>query len=149
MTTEPANPRISGRARFLLLVMTFVVPVMAAALDPGAAAATSFTTLFAFPGGSNGADPFAAVTQGPDGALYGTTQLGGGGLCNGTCGTIFQLTPPHPADHAMALDLAQQLRWQQLRGRRRFPGGRTGTRPGRLALCGTNGSRPLFLRLLR
>jgi uncharacterized repeat protein (TIGR03803 family) len=95
MTTEPANPRISGRARFLLLVMTFVVPVMAAALDPGAAAATSFTTLFAFPGGSNGADPFAAVTQGPDGALYGTTQLGGGGLCAGTCGTIFKLTPPH------------------------------------------------------
>jgi uncharacterized repeat protein (TIGR03803 family) len=40
--------------------------------------------------------------EGSDGALYGTTQYGGTGLCNG--GTIFKLSPPsfstaviHPA----------------------------------------------------
>ena len=47
------------------------------------------TVLYAFAGGSDGANPEAGVTQGSDGNLYGATYLGGvDGL-----GTIFRLTP--------------------------------------------------------
>ncbi len=51
---------------------------------------SAFTTLYSFAGGSDGASPFARVTIGPNGVLYGTTRYGG--TSNG--GTVFQLTPP-------------------------------------------------------
>ena len=52
------------------------------------------TVVYAFKGGSDGANPFAGMTFGPDGALYGTTYAGGGSTnCIGTaCGTVFRLT---------------------------------------------------------
>jgi uncharacterized repeat protein (TIGR03803 family) len=66
----------------------------------------TFTPLYAFKGddvngGENdGAYPVAAVTIGPDGSLYGTTEAGGGGSCyyfhNG-CGAVFKLSPPPAA----------------------------------------------------
>ena len=47
-------------------------------------------TLHAFTGGSDGDSPFANVTLGPDGSVYGTTIFGGGGGCGGQgCGTVF------------------------------------------------------------
>ncbi|HEY1963264.1 MAG TPA: choice-of-anchor tandem repeat GloVer-containing protein [Rhizomicrobium sp.] len=59
------------------------------------AADGTMTKLYKFRGGSDGAQPWAGVTFGPDGALYGTT-IGGGGTndnCYGfTCGTVFRLT---------------------------------------------------------
>src|SRR5579863_7120062 len=51
---------------------------------------SAFTTLYSFAGGSDGASPFARVTVGENGVLYGTTRYGG--TSNG--GTVFQLTPP-------------------------------------------------------
>ena len=59
-----------------------------------------FTPLYQFEGGEDGMSPYAAVTIGPDGALYGTTVYGGG-YCppspgNG-CGTVFRLAPPATA----------------------------------------------------
>ena len=55
-----------------------------------------FTTLYAFQGGEDGAAPQAALTIGPDGALYGTTLYGGGLGCSSGygCGTVFKVTPP-------------------------------------------------------
>jgi uncharacterized repeat protein (TIGR03803 family) len=54
-----------------------------------------FTTLHEFVGGSDGSAPVAGVTVGPDGAVYGTTEAGGGGCTsNYGCGTVFKLTPP-------------------------------------------------------
>jgi uncharacterized repeat protein (TIGR03803 family) len=50
--------------------------------------AQTFTTLVNFDG-SNGVHPYAPVSQGPDGAFYGTTR--GGGKIND--GTIFKITP--------------------------------------------------------
>src|ERR1019366_4362439 len=38
---------------------------------------TSFTTLYAFTGGSDGATPFAGLIEGSDGRLYGTASGGG------------------------------------------------------------------------
>ncbi len=54
----------------------------------------SLTPLYSFQGGSDGAQPFAAITIGPDGALYGTTENGGNFGCNGYgCGTLYSLHP--------------------------------------------------------
>lgn len=53
-----------------------------------------FTPLYSFTNGSDGAYPYAALVQGPDGNFYGATESGGQ---NGS-GTVFQLiiTPPSP-----------------------------------------------------
>ncbi len=55
----------------------------------------TFNTLYTFTGGSDGNGPFANVTIGPDGSVYGTTLFGGGTGCDGEgCGTVFKLAPP-------------------------------------------------------
>ena len=55
-----------------------------------------FAPIYSFRGGNDGALPYAGVTIGPDGALYGTTSSGGLGApgCPGGCGTVYKLTPP-------------------------------------------------------
>ena len=58
------------------------------------------TPLYQFGGAPDGSSPFARVTIGPDGAIYGTTQIGGTGSCTtygAGCGTIFVLRPPATA----------------------------------------------------
>lgn len=49
----------------------------------------TFTTLYSFPGGTNGAIPEAGMVQGSDGNFYGTTSIGG----TNTYGTVFSITP--------------------------------------------------------
>ncbi len=50
--------------------------------------------LYQFHGGQDGFQPTAAVTIGPDGAVYGTTLNGGGNGCGGSgCGVVFRLAP--------------------------------------------------------
>ena len=49
----------------------------------------TFTPLYEFTGGSDGSLPYAGISIGPNGALYGTTYQGGLGD-----GTVFKLTPP-------------------------------------------------------
>jgi uncharacterized repeat protein (TIGR03803 family) len=52
--------------------------------------------LYEFLGNTDGSGPLARVVFGPDGALYGTTQAGGGDGCvaGSGCGTVYRLTPP-------------------------------------------------------
>jgi len=53
--------------------------------------------LYAFTGGSDGANPKSNLIADTSGNLYGTTYYGGGGAaCNGEqgCGTVFELSPP-------------------------------------------------------
>jgi len=51
------------------------------------------SVLYAFQGGSDGANPYAALIT-INGTLYGTTAGGGGTGCNGNgCGTVFAITP--------------------------------------------------------
>jgi len=74
-------------------------------------------TLYTFQGGSDGSAPIARVLFGPDGALYGTTSLGG---FQGN-GTVFQLRPPGyslqvsklPVDGNRALSLPGRQRRKQ------------------------------------
>jgi len=54
------------------------------------------TTLYSFLAGSDGAYPFAGLTPGSNGTLYGTTTAGG----NTGNGTVFELTPPAAAGGA-------------------------------------------------
>ena len=54
-----------------------------------------YTVLYKFRGASDGKNPAAKVTVGPDGAIYGTTLFGGGTGCNHDgCGIVFKLNPP-------------------------------------------------------
>ena len=52
------------------------------------------TPLHSFVGGNDGAIPYAGVTIGPDGSLYGVTTTGGLGCSGGGCGTIYRISPP-------------------------------------------------------
>jgi len=57
---------------------------------------SGFALLHSFTGGADdGERPIAGLVQGPDGTLYGTTQIGGVGPCavGGGCGTVFQIAP--------------------------------------------------------
>ncbi len=50
--------------------------------------------IYDFHGGRNGADVLSTPIVDKDGALYGTTETGGGSGCNGPgCGTVFELRP--------------------------------------------------------
>jgi uncharacterized repeat protein (TIGR03803 family) len=53
------------------------------------------TVLYAFKGGSDGAQPLAGLIADSSGNLYGTTEDGGGGNagCSHGCGTVFKVTP--------------------------------------------------------
>jgi uncharacterized repeat protein (TIGR03803 family) len=57
-----------------------------------APASSSYQVLYSFAGGSDGADPAAALIN-VNGTFYGTTEKGGGTGCGGDgCGTVFSLT---------------------------------------------------------
>jgi len=54
----------------------------------------ALTQLYSFSDGTDGAYPWAPPIQGPDGSLYGVTQIGGDrGSIRCGCGTVFKLTP--------------------------------------------------------
>ena len=59
-------------------------------------AAWTYSLLYSFAGGTDGADPAAGVVFNKSGALFGTTN--GGGVSN--AGTVFELTPPAVAGGA-------------------------------------------------
>ncbi len=56
---------------------------------PRAAVTPDFSSLYSFPGGSGGSNPFSSLMQGRDGTFYGTTAFGG----SAGKGTIFKRTP--------------------------------------------------------
>jgi len=55
----------------------------------------TLTTVYSFTGGSDGANPNAALVQGTDGKFYGTTSTGGA-FGNGTVFRLSLVSPPAP-----------------------------------------------------
>jgi uncharacterized repeat protein (TIGR03803 family) len=83
--------KISGRFGAVARTTVLMGMMLAAAI---AAPAQTFTSLFSFDN-TDGANPYAAMVQGTDGNLYGTTYYGGTGRW-GTAvgwGTIFRISP--------------------------------------------------------
>ena len=75
-------------------VMILVALALLAA-QGGFAQASGYATLYSFKGGSDGASP-EGVILGSNGALYGTTLIGGANECDYDgylCGTVFELAP--------------------------------------------------------
>jgi len=56
------------------------------------------TMLHVFAGGKDGSSPYATLIADANGALYGTTNSGGGASTCGSfgCGTVYRLSPPSP-----------------------------------------------------
>lgn len=81
--------------------------------------------LYSFEGGSDGANPYAGVTIGPSGVLYGTTSAGGDPSCgfsNG-CGTIYSVRPPASAPKSVEQPWQETVLY-------RFQGSTDGLGPG-------------------
>jgi uncharacterized repeat protein (TIGR03803 family) len=79
-----------------------------------------FSPLYSFTGTdhNDGVSPYAPVTVGPDGALYGTTNEGGSGY-----GTVFRLTPPASLCKGFSCPWTETVL-------HRFAGGSDGAYPG-------------------
>ncbi len=72
-------------------------------LAPPASGQTNWSerVLYRFKGGTDGRAPGAGLVADATGALYGTTENGGGGCPVGYgCGAVFRLTPPAAGGHA-------------------------------------------------
>jgi uncharacterized repeat protein (TIGR03803 family) len=61
-------------------------------LTPGSGSSWTENILHSFSGSPDGAHPTAGLTFDSLGNLYGATQQGGSGPCQGGCGTVFQLS---------------------------------------------------------
>jgi hypothetical protein len=71
------------------------IAIIAFSCAGGAYAAASFTTLYTFAGGYDGAIPSSGLTPDGQGGYFGTTLRGGNEECNQAgCGTVYHLTPP-------------------------------------------------------
>ena len=78
----------------------------------------TLSPLYSFPGvpESNGISPYAPLVFGPDGAIYGTTDNGGGTSCFEGCGTVFRLTPPSSPCHTVVCPWTETVLYQFLGG---------------------------------
>jgi uncharacterized repeat protein (TIGR03803 family) len=78
--------------------------------------------LYSFPpeqSGNDGAAPYAGITIGPDGNLYGTTTAGGG---SARYGTVFKLSPPASVCRSTLCPWTETILY-------RFSGGSDGSQP--------------------
>src|SRR5271169_4988058 len=77
-----------------IAVCKFAAILLFCATITRVAPAQTFTSLVNFEE-TNGASPLGALLQGPDGAFYGTTEIGGNFDACGSngCGTVFKVTP--------------------------------------------------------
>lgn len=71
------------------------------------AQSATFTTLYSFRGGNDGANPFGGVVFGSQGVMYGTTVSGG----SFGVGTAYKLSPPNNAGHNWTESVIHTFDW--------------------------------------
>ena len=123
--TEKLKLQPSLRAAITALAIAMALIVGATQ----AAQAQTFTVLYNFTGGADGAYPEAGLSIDKGGNLYGTTSLGGhtGGNCGSSgCGVVFKLSPKGSGWIFAPLYA--------------FQGGTDGTQPEARVIFGPNGS---------
>jgi uncharacterized repeat protein (TIGR03803 family) len=83
--------------RFRVCHKLLAGPLLASALVAAPALAGTYTTLYQFTGGSDGATPLGALTYDHTGDLYGVTEQGDNlcpdGIDGIGCGTVYKLSP--------------------------------------------------------
>ncbi len=84
-----ASPRLSvvSPIGLMFLAACFVVAT------PARLCAQTYSVLYSFTGGADGANPQGGVILDTAGNLYGTTGLGGNTGCYITCGVVYKLDP--------------------------------------------------------
>jgi uncharacterized repeat protein (TIGR03803 family) len=73
-------------------VLAFGLVAVLVLLILPAAQAQTYTVLYRFTRGTDGADPMGGLTMDAAGSLYGTAFQGGSQNCQGGCGTVFKLS---------------------------------------------------------
>jgi uncharacterized repeat protein (TIGR03803 family) len=81
------------RVKSLNLAKSLSLLAIALLLVDGAWGGSKFRVVYNFKGGTDGGGSWAGVTFDKNGNLFGTTLGGGGGRCNGGCGTVYKLKP--------------------------------------------------------
>jgi len=83
------------RSRVAAVRLALAIVSLLTVVATPAAQAQTFSVVYNFTGGADGASPFAGLTIDGGGNFYGTTFAGGGGPCQGYghngCGTVFKL----------------------------------------------------------
>jgi uncharacterized repeat protein (TIGR03803 family) len=81
--------------QFFSYFQTSVLLLLAVVGFSSAVCGQTFTVIHNFTGGADGGSPYAGVTIDREGNLYGTTLVGGPGMCGGVhgngCGVVFKL----------------------------------------------------------
>lgn len=84
--------RIQSKKLIPSVAVAFVLAMALAVTATQSAQAQTFTLLYTFTGGTDGAYPAGGLVQDSAGNLYGTTPNGGSGLwCAVGCGTVFKV----------------------------------------------------------
>ena len=83
---------------FVLCITLSLLFSLTVLMAPSAQAQT-FSLIYNFTGGADGAHPYAGVTIDARGNLYGTTNVGGNAACNSPhgCGSVYELKPKGPS----------------------------------------------------
>lgn len=92
MTIRVSYPEQSPILRRKAVAWAISLAFMAA-MFAAAAQAQTFTVLYEFPGGPQGANPIAGLARDSAGNLYGTLASGGNTSCYSGCGVVFSFDP--------------------------------------------------------
>ena len=119
--TSLGKPRVNITPHLSTIAVLSAIFLVLTLFNTHAMQAQTFSVLHNFTGGADGGNPFAGVTVGPAGVLYGTADGG-----TGDAGTVFRLSP-----HGSSFIFSPLYE---------FTGGSDGSGPGGGVVIGPNGA---------